>query len=151
MMIGLPAAVAELAASAATAPITTRSASSAPVVLRVITPSSCAELVCSSFEWCSPGRLLRLDEPIHRGVQGDGHAVLLRLADERSRDQVDLGRSVVLEVLEHGRVVGTAAPGCEHVHLPWVVVQLDARRGRHGRALVDEVVDEVTEVGRALL
>src|SRR2546427_12703059 len=137
MMMGLPAAVAELAASAAPAPIPTRSASSAPVVLRVITPSSCAELVCSSFEWCSPGRLLRLDEPVHRGVQGDGHAVLLRLADERAGDQVDLGRPLRLEILEHGRVMRAAALRREHVHLPGIVVELDACGSGDGLALVD--------------
>ena len=86
-----------------------------------------------------------------RRVQGNGHAVLLRLADERAGDQVDLGRSVGFEVLEHGRVVGAAAPRREHVHLPRVVVQLDAGCGGDGLPFVDQVVDEMTEVGRALL
>ena len=75
----------------------------------------------------------------------------LRLADERAGDQVDLGRPVRFDVLEHGRVVRAAAPRREHVHLPRVVVELDAGRRRDRLALVDQVVDEVAEVGRALL
>src|SRR5439155_17551937 len=73
----VPAAEAVLAASAATAAIVARIATTAPPLLYVITPSSISVLGCRTLR--SPGRLLRLDEPVHRRVQGDGHAVLLRL------------------------------------------------------------------------
>ena len=43
-----------------------------------------------------------------------------------------------------------AALGREDVHLPRVVVQLDARRGGDRLALVDEVADETAEVGELL-
>ena len=80
----------------------------------------------------------RVDRLLQRRV----HPVLARLADERAVDQLDLGRTARLDVLEHRREVRAAAPGREHVHLPRIVVQLDARRTRNRLPLVDQRVHE---------
>ena len=47
---------------------------------------------------------------------------------------------------EHRRVVRGPTPGCEDVHLPRVVVQLDTGGLGDRLPLVDELVDEMTEV-----
>ena len=83
-------------------------------------------------------------------MQRHVHAEPVGLAHERARDQVDLGRPVSLDVLEHGRVVRAPPLRGEHVHLPRVLVQLDAGRGGDPLALVDQVTDEVAEVFGAL-
>src|ERR671918_1611900 len=95
---------------------------------------------------CLPGP----DEPVERGVQRNGNAELLRLADERARDQVDLRRAAGLDVLEHRRIVGAATPGGEDVHLPRILVERDSGGLRDPLALLDELVDEVAEIGREL-
>ena len=81
-------------------------------------------------------------------MERHGNVAPLGLADERARDELDLGLPVRVDVLEHRRVVRRAALRREHVHLPGVVVELDARGGRDGLPLVDEAVDEVAEVAR---
>ena len=58
---------------------------------------------------------------------------------------------VRLDVLEHRGIVGAAAPGREHVHLPRILSQRDSRRRRNPLALLDQVVDEEAEVRRPLL
>src|SRR4029453_125937 len=77
----------------------------------------------------SPPFLLCLDEPVQRSVQRHRHAEPLGLADERARDQVDLGGTPGIDVLEHRRVVRAPPPRRKHVHLPRVLPQLDAGRG----------------------
>ena len=69
-----------------------------------------------------------------------------RLADERAGDELDLGLTVRVDVLEHRRVVRRAPLRREHVHLPRVVVELDPGGGRDCLPLVDEPVDEVAEL-----
>ena len=62
--------------------------------------------------------------------------------------------SVVLscfDVLEHRRIVRRPPPRRVDVHLPRILVELDPRRRRDRLALVDEVVDEVPEIGRLVL
>ena len=84
-------------------------------------------------------------------MERHGYVTPLRLADERARDQLDLGLPVRVDVLEHRRVVRRAALRREDVHLPRVVVQLDSRGCSDGLALVDEAVHEVAEVARLRL
>ena len=83
-------------------------------------------------------------------MEGNRHAVTPRLAHERAVDRLELGRPARLDVLEHRREVPVATLGREDVHLPRVVVHLDAGRERDGAALVDEVADEVAEIGEPL-
>src|SRR5918996_1167360 len=97
-----------------------------------------------------PRRLPGPDEPVERGVQRNGNAEPLGLADERARDQVDLGRAARLDVLEHRRIMGAATPGGEDVHLPGILVERDPRGFCDPLALLDELVDEVAEIGRKL-
>ena len=84
-------------------------------------------------------------------MQRHRHAQPLRLADERAGDQLDLGRASRLDVLEHRRIVGAAAPRREHVHLPRVLVQPHPGGGRDRLALVHERVHEMAEVAARLL
>ena len=49
--------------------------------------------------------------------------------------------AVRLDVLEHRRVVRAAALRREHVHLPRILAELDARSGRDGFALVHQVAE----------
>ena len=79
------------------------------------------------------------------------HVTPLGLADERSRDELDLGLPVRVDVLEHRGIVRRAALRREDVHLPRLVVQLDSRGCGDGLALVDEPVHEVAEVARLRL
>ena len=76
-------------------------------------------------------------------MQRDVHAEPVRLAHERAGDQVDLGRPVSLDVLEHGRECALPPLRGEDVHLPRILVQLDAGRRGDALALVDQVADEV--------
>jgi len=79
-------------------------------------------------------------------MQGHRNAEPICLADEGAADLVDLGRPPRLDVLEHRRVVTAAPLGRVDVHLPGILVQLDFGRRRDALALLDELVDEVTEV-----
>ena len=79
---------------------------------------------------------------------GTGTPTPLALADERAGDQVDLGRPVGLDVLEHRRVVARAALRRVDVHLPRILAELDPGRGGDRLALVHQVAHEVAEVGR---
>ena len=83
-------------------------------------------------------------------MQRHRHAEPLGLPDERAGDVLDLGRAAGLDVLEHRRVVPAAALRGEDVHLPRVLVQLDAGRRGDLLALLDQAVDEVAEVARLL-
>src|SRR5581483_2869028 len=161
--IGLPAALAVLEASAATATSAAR-ASRGETCLALVMGDACLALLPMCVippswssrlqvraELVSPGRLLRLDEPVHGGVQRNGNAQPSGLTDERPGDQVDLRPPACFDVLQHRRIVGAAAARREHVHLPGVVVQLDARRGGHRLALLDQRAHEVAEgLGRLL-
>ena len=66
-----------------------------------------------------------LHERVHRGAAVPD-VVLLRLAHQRAGDELDLRRPVRVDVLQHRRVVRRPTPGREDVHLPRVVVKLDA-------------------------
>ena len=79
---------------------------------------------------------------------GTGTPMPPALADERARDQLDLGRAVRLDVLEHRGVVARAAPGRVDVHLPGILAELDARGGGNRLALVHQREHEVAEVAR---
>ena len=72
--------------------------------------------------------------------------MLLRLADERAGDQLDLGRAVSRDVFEHRRAMCVPALRREHVHLPRILPELDAGRARRRLALVDERVHERAEL-----
>src|SRR4029078_2001609 len=74
------------------------------------------------------------------------HVVPLGFSYERPRDELDLGLPLRVDVLEHRRVVRRSPLRREHVHLPRIVMQLDPGCCRNRLALVDETVDEVTEV-----
>src|SRR5438067_6419628 len=91
-------------------------------------------------------RLPRLDEPIDGRLERYAHPEPLGLTDEGAVDQLELGRPAGLDVLEHRREMPVAALRREDVHLPRVVVQLDARGCGYRLSLVDEVADEVAEV-----
>ena len=81
-------------------------------------------------------------------MQRNADVVTLGLADERPRDELDLRLSVCFDVLEHRRIVRRPSPRREHVHLPGVVVELDAGSDCDRLALVNEPVDEVAEIRR---
>ncbi len=81
---------------------------------------------------------------------GTGDAVPVRLADERAGDQLDLGRPVRLDVLEHRRVVPVAALRREHVHLPRILASSTPAAAGGRLALVDEVAHEQAEVAVVL-
>ena len=98
-----------------------------------------------SHEYDSSFALIRRYE---RRVEGSVDAVALRLAHERAGDQIDLGAPACFDVLQHRWIVRAAPPRGEHVHLPRVVVQLDPGRRGDRLALVDQVVDEMAEIGR---
>src|SRR5687767_10585090 len=142
----LGAAGADAAVIATTAVSVAIAAASTPVVLLVITPPG-------AWVWTfsSPRFLSRLDEAVQRRVQRHRDAMSLRLADERAGDEVDLSRPVCFDVLQHRRIVSRPATGRQHVHLPRVLVELDPGSRRDRLPLVDEIVDEVAEVGRGLL
>src|SRR5689334_16372650 len=125
----------------------TRNAASAPFLF-TFTWTSCA-VANTSGGWESRVRLFfGLDQTAESSVQRSGHPMALRFPYECARDQVDLGAPASLDVLEHRWIVRAAPLGGEHVHLPRVVVQLDAGRVRDRLALLDQVEDEVAEVGR---
>src|SRR3954449_2465747 len=147
----LPAADAEpVTVAARTSAVSmTRSAASAPFLF-TFTWTSCAVANTSGGWESRVGLLFGLDQAAESSVQRSGHAVALGFPYERARDQVDLGAPASLDVLEHRWIVRAAAPGREDVHLPRVVVQLDARRQRDVLALLDQVEDELTEIGRCL-
>src|SRR5262245_50394594 len=128
MTIGRAAADEVPATRATTVMAAARSATKPRFILRSITPSS--ECVTHlTMTGSAPRFLLRLHEPVERRVQWHCDPVALRLADERAGDQVDLGRPVCFDVFEHRRIVRMAALGGVDVHLPRVLVELDARRG----------------------
>src|SRR5205823_11846991 len=79
-----------------------------------------------------------------------GHTEPLGFAYEGAVDQLELGRPARFDVLEHRREVPVPALGREYVHLPRVVVQLDACGVRDRLPLVDEVANEVAEVRQRL-
>src|SRR5262245_33142481 len=96
--------VAVLAATAPTAATAATSASSVPFFLSVIPPSLAFDVV-PPMRVPSPGRLLRLHEPVQRRVQRHRDIVLGRLANEGTGDEVDLGVSVCFDVFEHRGIV----------------------------------------------
>src|SRR4026209_89910 len=105
-----------------------------------------------STPWlCLPRCFLSSDQRVEQSMERDGHVVPFRLPDERAGDQLDLGLAVRVDVLEHLRVVRRASFRREDVHLPRVVVELDARGRRHGLPLFDETMHEVTELARPRL
>src|SRR5215468_9689879 len=52
-----------------------------------------------------PRCFLPSDERVQQSVEGHGHVVSSRLADDRARDQLDLGLPMRVDVLEHRGVV----------------------------------------------
>ena len=83
-------------------------------------------------------------------MQRHRHAVPLALADERAGDQVDLGRPVRLDVLEHRRVVARRRAASRGTFISHgSSSQLDPGGRRDRLALVHQVAHEVAEVGRA--
>src|SRR3954454_13303211 len=147
---GAPAAFADpVTVTASTSAVTmARSAASAPFLF-TFTSTSCAVAWTSGAE--SRVRLLfRLDQALERCMQRSIDPMALRLSHERTGDQIDLGAPASLDVPQHRWIVRAPSPGGEHVHLPGVVVQLDALGRRDGLALLDQPEDEVTEI-RGLL
>ena len=69
----------------------------------------------------------------------------LCLSDQRAIDQLHLGRPPRFDVLEHRRIVRAPTFGRKYVHLPGVIMELDACRSGDTLALVDERVDDVED------
>src|SRR5919106_3291176 len=128
----------------------TNSAALHPILPRISPPLESTRCVLRFYTRCLLGLRIRglpgFHERVERLVEGRRNGEPLPFANERAVDQLHLRRASRADVLEHRRMVRATPLRGVHVHLPGVIVHLDAGGVRHALALVDERVDELPEV-----